>query len=477
MKRIFFAVAFAMCLSLSSFAQFFPASSTGWPNNLLYPYTVATANKIVAYGSNYYVATPDRGILTIPKSTIGSGTWTTFNNGIPIAGLDPNALPFYSIYDMAISGNYMYILCAKSGFTSEFVYRADMTAGTPTFTSVNPSTSLLSGESYNLKAVGSYVYLCNVYGASTIDIRYTLNTTTTWSTLALAPGGVSPARIYSINALTLSGRWDIHFCCSNGLFIQGTGSTGAPTGGTAQQTSYGDCPLIEYVYNSSGTFTWAYLSQNVLVSPGHYAPGKIVRVASGSSTPSAVTMTPSNTTTSGLNISALATWNGNAHFGVIGTSGSAVSAILYKGDNTANNYVVSNFCGGSGGGVSGTVGTTCMYADGTTSLLAGVYGHVPFYTTNLSCKTDETTGIEEVEGLKLKVYPVPAMNELTVSYSGNAGDSKPAISLYDMQGRQQSVQVDYSIDEAKINTAALARGVYMLEFNNGTRMTKQVVIE
>jgi hypothetical protein len=472
MKKVIITVAMIIVLLPSTFAQFMQGSLIGWPNTVSQSTVKSTAYKIVSDATYYYALTGDQGIWRIPKANIATGTWTSYNSGLPAAGLI-NGFPYYAIGDIEISGGYLWVSCSASGNNTQKIYRALLTSSS--FTNITPSTALLANVNYIFKAVGSYMYMLNSYTNTLIDIRYTPNGTIAWSTLTINPGGVTPDFVYSFNAVTLPGRYDLNICSSNGLFVKGLSSTGAPTGGQGQSTSLAQCTAIDFLYNSSGVFTWAYLIQRVPTTPGHTSPLNILRIPSGSGTAQSVTMpTPSAL---GGTITSLAAWSGNPHFGVQSGS-SALSAVLYRGDVNATNYVVSNFCGGAGGGgVSNTTGTTCMYGDGTTRLLAGEAANGVWFTTNLACKNSGTTGVDEVAEESLTVYPVPARDELTINYSTVDG-TQPEIALYDLQGRLVNAPINYiGKGEAKMNVSSLDRGMYLLSYNNGTKITKRIVVE
>lgn len=479
MKKIFFLIATAIICSTVSQAQFVQGSLTNWPNKVTSPLFRSSANKIVSDGTYYYVATEEQGIQRITRTGLSTAAaWGALNSGLPQQSIYMGT-PVYGVMDIEVCGNYLYAICWLSGSSVPGIYRADITSPLPSFTSVSPATPLVSNHAYCIKSVGSYVYISDINVFTTSDIRYSVGNTATvsWSALSLSPGGNIPNGVYSINALVLGTRWDIHFCSHNGLFIQGSNTVGAPTGGQGFVAGLADCPRIEYLYNGSGTFTYAYLSQMYTYSPGHMAPAMIQRIPAGSGTLLPITMTPANTLTSGAGqITSLATWNGNAHFGVEATSGSTTT-ILYKGDNTANNYLASTFCSGSGNvPATATAGTVCMYSDGTIRLLAGQYSNGVWYTTNAACK-DAFTGIDELAPDEIKVYPVPATSELTLQY-GSEADTEPAVAIYDMQGRVQNAEaVKTHAGEYKIDVSSLSRGVYTLEFTNGQRITKRIMID
>jgi hypothetical protein len=471
MKKIIITMALLIVLLPSTFAQFVQSSQIGWPN-VLVGSGKCTPFKIVSDATYYYVIATDQGIWRIPKASIATGTWSAYNAGLPSAGLI-GGFPSYSISDIEISGGYMYAACKVSGNATQKIYRALLTSGT--FTDITPMTALLPNVYYIFKAVGSYVYMLNSNTNTLIDIRYTLNSTTAWSTLTINPSGMTPDFVYSYNAVTLSGRFDLNICSSNGLFTQGLSSTGAPTGGQGVSTSFANCTAIDYIY-SGGALSWIYLIKRVTTIGSGNAPLSILRAPAGSGTAQSVTMP--NIGALSAQITSLATWNGNAHFGIQNILGTAIPAVLYKGDASATNYVVSNFCGGAGGGgVSGTAGTTCMYSDGATRLLAGEYGNGVWYTTNLACKNSGATGVDEIAEETLNIYPVPARNELTINYS-SVDAAQPEITLYDLQGRLVNAPINHvSKGEAKMNVTSLDKGMYLLSYNNGTKITKRIVVE
>ena len=99
-----------------------------------------------------------------------------------------------------------------------------------------------------------------------------------------------------------------------------------------------------------------------------------------------------------------------------------------------------------------------------------------------ACKTDGTetaTGINEAidETLLFTVYPNPASTQLTIEW--NPTYPEPAfIKMYGLDGKEISVEiVAQEKGQAMLNTAALAKGIYVIELNNGSRNLKKVVIE
>jgi len=64
---------------------------------------------------------------------------------------------------------------------------------------------------------------------------------------------------------------------------------------------------------------------------------------------------------------------------------------------------------------------------------------------------------------------------------GNDGERENeniSIRMFDLQGRQQMIDV-YSdvLGKAKLNLSNLCKGVYILELNNGGKITKRVIVE
>ncbi len=105
---------------------------------------------------------------------------------------------------------------------------------------------------------------------------------------------------------------------------------------------------------------------------------------------------------------------------------------------------------------------------------------VQFFRVNTACKTDgnETpTGIEseDIDISTIRVFPIPTSQELNVWFTTNEEES---IQLFDLQGRLQIVDVSFEAKgKAKLNVSNLSKGVYILEINNGSKITKRIVID
>ncbi len=473
-------MATAIIFSTSIFAQILQGPTSGWPTEPCGS-GPTTALKAVQDANYYYVSTTYSGVYRIAKSGFTSNSWTVYNGSgsLPPGGTWPSGTCagqyFWDIYDLAISGNYLYALVGTTTSTSEKVYRCDLSTGL--WSDVSPSPALAVAGQYLLGARGSYVFVIQRGNSSGYDIRYSQNTApTAWSSLTLNPSSTTPSYVTAFNFVWLSSasRWDMNICASNGLFIKGLASTGAPTGGQGINTSLAGAPSIEYLYNSSGVFTWAYLTQNVTYSPGHYAPGNLIRIASGSSTPSSVTQTPASVTTAGNYISALACFGNKPHFAISPMGGgSPVSSPLFTGDVNSNNFAVSG-CGMSSGS---TVGVNSMLEDGTTRELLCLQSGGVWYYANTACKTDETTGIDEVDEEHIRISPNPATTQVTLKYYAGE-DHEPGVKVYDTQGREQNVFVNFSkAGEATIDVSGLSTGVYLLDYQGTNRLTERLVIK
>ena len=83
----------------------------------------------------------------------------------------------------------------------------------------------------------------------------------------------------------------------------------------------------------------------------------------------------------------------------------------------------------------------------------------------------------KIQTLLFTVYPNPASTQLTIEW--NTTNPEPAfIKMYGLDGKEISVEiVAQEKGQAMLNTAALAKGIYVIELNNGSRMLKKVVIE
>lgn len=98
-----------------------------------------------------------------------------------------------------------------------------------------------------------------------------------------------------------------------------------------------------------------------------------------------------------------------------------------------------------------------------------------------SCKTDgseTTTGIEteDTDISSIQVFPVPASQELNVWFAAN-GNENTSIRLFDLQGKLQAVDVAFeATGKAKLNTANLRKGVYLMVLNSGSTTTKRSVV-
>jgi hypothetical protein len=98
------------------------------------------------------------------------------------------------------------------------------------------------------------------------------------------------------------------------------------------------------------------------------------------------------------------------------------------------------------------------------------------------CKTDGeevATGLEDQnqESDNITIYPNPTTDKLNISWLFSSIE-KPIIKLYCMDGKQLEVPMRAIADnEMQLDVSTLAKGVYMLELNNGTRSTKRVIIQ
>ena len=95
-----------------------------------------------------------------------------------------------------------------------------------------------------------------------------------------------------------------------------------------------------------------------------------------------------------------------------------------------------------------------------------------FGTITLSDKTDETTGIREVEAATVRVYPNPATDVVTIE-----SDSEIAgVRILDMTGRTVSYVSSMRGNSATINVGDLSDGVYLVSITdmNGVASVKKL---
>jgi hypothetical protein len=89
--------------------------------------------------------------------------------------------------------------------------------------------------------------------------------------------------------------------------------------------------------------------------------------------------------------------------------------------------------------------------------------------TNLEDQNQESDNIT--------IYPNPTTDKLNISWLFSSIE-KPIIKLYCMDGKQLEVPMRPIADkEMQLDVSTLAKGIYMLELNNGTKSTKRVIIQ
>lgn len=451
-----------LALPSSASTSLVQGSVLNLPNQVGNPSALSDVYKIIGYGSYYYALTTDQGIWRITTSdfTSGGGSgWTAFNTGLP--QFSP---PAYLITDMSMTGSYLYVVCSNTTTTQQ-IYRCNLASST-SFSSVSPSPSLNASQFYILQGVGNYMYVCNQANA-TYDIRYSLNSTTTWTSLTLSVGGSTPVDIASTVVVDLSGPYNLQFCCYNGLFIQNLNSSGAPATATAYLPAFGNIGKMGCINNASGYFAYGFVSENTCGVHCYY--DTLERLVSGLSSPYPTNMPH----LAGVRISDVAVWNGLPHFGVMTTGVGSITNILYVGNATCTTFGVSTQCT-SVSPLPSTSGSLCLYGGDPARLLVSVWGHAIWYTTNTACKTDDIADLNDPEGVT--VYPLPAGDEITVSYH-TPNNSKPEIMLYDIQGKEQYAPATFSEPGvAKVDVSALSKGVYLLQLiNEETKVTKRII--
>lgn len=108
--------------------------------------------------------------------------------------------------------------------------------------------------------------------------------------------------------------------------------------------------------------------------------------------------------------------------------------------------------------------------DGATNkgnIYAATYGRGLFYTTNY---WQPTTGINEFfesnsSYLKLKVYPNPATQNVSIEVNGNS-NTNALITVYDLNGRlmfSENKMVLQGLNTLKINVSSLTKGIYLIK--------------
>lgn len=88
----------------------------------------------------------------------------------------------------------------------------------------------------------------------------------------------------------------------------------------------------------------------------------------------------------------------------------------------------------------------------------------------ITYNTDKISGTDKIS---INIYPIPASNQLSVSFSGSVNE----ISLLDMQGKcLKNIFVQEGKDNLSINTEDLAAGLYFLQLKNATSVERKKIV-
>lgn len=131
--------------------------------------------------------------------------------------------------------------------------------------------------------------------------------------------------------------------------------------------------------------------------------------------------------------------------------------------------------------VDSTVGTkivnTKIYKLWFTGFGGAADGKVVF-NTELVDEVDNTVSVDEVEVVRLKVYPNPARNQITITTPNNTA-SPTAINIYDISGKQvynYSISNNQSWGVYTLDVSGFAKGVYTVSVSTGKGVfTKRLI--
>jgi hypothetical protein len=326
-----------------------------------------------------------------------------------------------------------------TGTTYDYRVRTNCSSGSSTYTAAQFTTTgtvtctAPAGLTSAVTTTGATVSWTAVSGASSYDVDYKLNSSSTWTNAATATTSTSVA-ISGLTSATLY-DWRVRTNCSSGssAYTAAQFTTSATTCASPKDTAtngtIAGAATIPFNTNITG-----------LISPsGDIDNYKFVITTGGS-----ITIT-------------LTTLPGDYDLKLLNSSGTQL-AISQAGSTTSES-------------ITRTMTAGTYYAQ--------VYGYngansaTSCYTLKVQLGT-ATRGADLITGdvQKVSVFPNPANNVVNVNLTGFTGKSE--VSMFDVNGRVV-LQRQVSTTNSQFDIAALPTGIYMIRIRNGGKevnMTK-----